>query len=115
MIEIGGAPGFRGRDRLAQRGDDFGRAQRELGELVLAQRRRELRRSGIEVNHAAGPVEQASEIQFAAGESYPPCIVTEGRGTIQVSYKGKSYWVCCSGCKDLFNDNPEAILAEGLR
>ena len=51
-------------------------------------------------------------VAFAAGESYPLCIVTEGRGTIQVSYKGKTYWVCCTGCRDLFNDNPEAVLAE---
>ena len=32
--------------------------------------------------------------------------------TIAVSYKGKTYYVCCSGCRDLFNENPEAILAE---
>ena len=51
-------------------------------------------------------------VSFAAGESGPVCIVTEGRGTIQVSHKGKSYYVCCSGCKDLFNKDPEAILAE---
>jgi YHS domain-containing protein len=51
-------------------------------------------------------------VAFAAGESGPLCIVTEGRGTTQVSYKGKTYWVCCSGCKDLFNDDPEAVLAE---
>jgi YHS domain-containing protein len=51
-------------------------------------------------------------VAFAAGESGPVCIVTEGRGSIQVSYKGKSYYVCCSGCKDLFNKDPEAILAE---
>jgi YHS domain-containing protein len=51
-------------------------------------------------------------IAFAAGESGPVCIVTEGRGTIPVSYKGKTYHVCCSGCRDLFNENPEAILAE---
>ena len=51
-------------------------------------------------------------VAFAAGESYPLCIVTEGRGTTQVSYKGKTYWVCCSGCRDLFNDNPESVLAE---
>ena len=51
-------------------------------------------------------------VAFAAGESYPLCIVTEGRGTTQVSYKGKTYWVCCSGCKDLFNENPETVLAE---
>ena len=51
-------------------------------------------------------------VAFAAGESGPVCIVTEGRGSIQVSYKGKSYYVCCSGCKDLFNQDPEAVLAE---
>jgi YHS domain-containing protein len=51
-------------------------------------------------------------ISFAAGESGPLCIVTEGRGTIPVSYKGKTYYVCCSGCRDLFKENPEAVLAE---
>ena len=51
-------------------------------------------------------------VAFAAGESYPLCVVTEGRGTIQVSYKGKTYWVCCSGCRDLFKDQPERVLAE---
>jgi YHS domain-containing protein len=51
-------------------------------------------------------------VAFASGESGPLCIVTEGRGTISVSYKGKSYYVCCSGCKDLFNKDPESILAE---
>jgi len=51
-------------------------------------------------------------VAFAAGESGPICIVTEGRGTTPVSYKGKTYYVCCSGCKDLFNEDPEAILAE---
>ena len=51
-------------------------------------------------------------VAFAAGESYPLCIVTEGRGTIQVSYKGKTYWVCCTGCRDLFKDDPEWVLAE---
>jgi YHS domain-containing protein len=60
-----------------------------------------------------GEVGYAREgVQFAAGESYPTCIVTDGRGTIQVSYQGKTYWVCCSGCKDLFNEDPAAILAE---
>ena len=51
-------------------------------------------------------------VAFAAGESYPLCVVTEGRGTIPVSYKGKTYWVCCSGCRDLFHDQPESVLAE---
>jgi YHS domain-containing protein len=51
-------------------------------------------------------------VSFAVGESGPVCIVTEGRGSIAINYKGKTYYVCCSGCKDLFNENPEAILAE---
>lgn len=51
-------------------------------------------------------------VAFAAGESGPVCIVTEGRGTMTVSYKGKTYHVCCSGCRDLFKENPEAVLAE---
>ena len=51
-------------------------------------------------------------VAFAAGESGPVCIVTEGRGTTQVSYQGKSYYVCCSGCKDLFNKDPAGVLAE---
>jgi len=40
------------------------------------------------------------------------CIVTGGLGTIQVEYKGKMYWVCCTGCREAFIDDPEAILAE---
>jgi YHS domain-containing protein len=51
-------------------------------------------------------------VAFAVGESGPVCIVTEGRGTLLVSYKGKTYHVCCTGCRELFQENPEAILAE---
>lgn len=51
-------------------------------------------------------------VAFAAGDSTPVCIVTEGRGTIAVKYKGETYHVCCSGCKELFDDNPEAVIAE---
>jgi YHS domain-containing protein len=51
-------------------------------------------------------------ISFAAGDSYPLCIVTEGRGTITVKHQGKTYYVCCSGCKDLFEENPAAVIAE---
>jgi YHS domain-containing protein len=51
-------------------------------------------------------------VAFARDESYPLCVVTEGRGTIKVSYKSKTYWVCCTGCRDLFKDHPERVLAE---
>ncbi|MGF1580855.1 MAG: hypothetical protein ACFCD0_15945 [Gemmataceae bacterium] len=42
----------------------------------------------------------------------PECVVTGGRGTMAVSYDGKTYYVCCSGCRDAFNANPAKIIAE---
>lgn len=41
------------------------------------------------------------------------CIVTGGLGTIEVSHAGKTYYVCCTGCRDYFNESPEKVLAEG--
>jgi len=40
----------------------------------------------------------------------PECIVTGGAASIAVSYQGKTYYVCCSGCRDAFNENPEKFL-----
>jgi len=40
------------------------------------------------------------------------CVVTGGLGTSQVSFGGKSYWVCCSGCRDAFMENPEKFIKE---
>lgn len=46
---------------------------------------------------------------FAAGgggQNLPKCIMTGGASTMTVSYQGKTYPVCCTGCRDEFNDNP---------
>jgi YHS domain-containing protein len=45
----------------------------------------------------------------------PECIVTGGAGTIEVSYKGKTYYVCCTGCKQAFEDDPVGVLAEAAQ
>jgi len=45
------------------------------------------------------------------GSSGPKCVVTGGEGTSQVSYQGKEYYVCCSGCRQAFEDDPEGIIA----
>lgn len=50
-------------------------------------------------------------VNLAAGNK-KECVVTGGLGTMAVSYKGKTYYVCCSGCRDAFNENPEKIIAE---
>jgi YHS domain-containing protein len=47
---------------------------------------------------------------FAAGSAVtdlPKCIVTGGAATMTVSYQGKSFPLCCSGCKAEFDENPE--------
>ena len=46
------------------------------------------------------------------GGGQPQCIVTGGLGTIEVSYKGETYYVCCTGCKQAFDADPERILKE---
>ncbi len=49
---------------------------------------------------------------FARGPSGPECIVTGGHGSMTVAHAGKTYYVCCTGCRDLFLEDPEAVLAE---
>ena len=53
---------------------------------------------------------QGTKLEASEGNG-PECVVTGGKGTISVSHKGKSYFVCCTGCRDAFNDDPEGILA----
>ena len=38
------------------------------------------------------------------------CIVTGGLGTISVTHAGKTYSVCCEGCKQAFEADPEGTL-----
>jgi hypothetical protein len=40
------------------------------------------------------------------------CVVTGGLGTMPVSYMGKTYYVCCSGCRDEFNAEPKKYVDE---
>jgi hypothetical protein len=52
-------------------------------------------------------------VAFAGpGDNEPECPVSGGRGTIPVTYKGETYYVCCTGCRDAFKENPEKYLKE---
>ncbi len=44
---------------------------------------------------------------FAGGAKKSECVVTGGLGTVAVSYLGRTYYVCCSGCKDEFETDPK--------
>jgi YHS domain-containing protein len=50
-----------------------------------------------------------------AGADGPVCIVTGGKGTLTHVYKGKTYYFCCTGCRDAFIADPEGILAEAAK
>ena len=51
-------------------------------------------------------------VEFAGDDDKPECVVSGGLGTMPVTYKGKTYYVCCSGCRDAFNDEPEKYIKE---
>jgi hypothetical protein len=49
---------------------------------------------------------------FGTAAKKVECIVTGGLGTMPVTYKGVTYYVCCSGCRDAFNETPEKFVKE---
>ena len=48
----------------------------------------------------------------STGFNEKECVVSGGQGAGTVIYKGKTYYVCCSGCRDAFNESPEKFVAE---
>jgi hypothetical protein len=44
---------------------------------------------------------------LAGTSKKPECVVSGGSANIAVQYNGKTYYVCCSGCRDEFNANPK--------
>jgi hypothetical protein len=40
------------------------------------------------------------------------CVISGGLGTMQVSFQGKSYWVCCTGCQAAFEEDPARWIRE---
>ena len=55
---------------------------------------------------------------FAAGgseQALPECVLTGGAATMSVTYNGKTYPVCCSGCRDEFLADPEKYAARAAK
>jgi hypothetical protein len=52
------------------------------------------------------------DVPFTATDHSRDCVVSGGKGTIPVMYKGKPYYVCCGGCRDAFKDDPEKYIKE---
>jgi YHS domain-containing protein len=51
-------------------------------------------------------------VPFASTDNQFECVVSGGKGTMTVMYKGQTYYVCCSGCRDAFKDDPEKYIKE---
>lgn len=51
-------------------------------------------------------------VAFASVDKGPECIVSGGLGTMAVSHKGKTYYVCCTGCRDAFKEDPDKYVKE---
>lgn len=49
------------------------------------------------------------------GYAEKTCIISEGLGTMEVTWKGRSYWVCCTGCKAAFEEDPETWIARAAK
>lgn len=50
-----------------------------------------------------------------SGYAEKTCIISEGLGTMEVTWKGRSYWVCCTGCKAAFEEDPETWIARAAQ
>jgi hypothetical protein len=51
-------------------------------------------------------------VAFAGEGAKPECVVSGGLGTMTVLHMGKTYYVCCSGCRDEFLASPEKYVKE---
>ena len=97
----------------------------ELWQLAFAQQ--ENNRYLLEVSKRRGKADfarfdtvstQREGTSFAvsdAGYAEKTCIISEGLGTMEVTWKGRSYWVCCTGCKAAFEEDPETWIARAAK
>ena len=51
-------------------------------------------------------------VAFAVGSGKPECIVSGGLGATAVLFQGKTYYVCCGGCRTEFYEDPMKYILE---
>ena len=82
----------------------------ELRTLILFEKRQADQQSYTRIAEV-GYTREGTRLAGPGG-GQPECVVSGGLGTIKVEYAGKTYYVCCTGCQQAFNDDPEGILAD---
>lgn len=71
-----------------------------------------VQKRGIGIARRTVEVALSKEGAAFSGGKKAECIITGGLGTMAVSYNGKTYYVCCSGCRDEFNASPKKYVEE---
>jgi hypothetical protein len=51
-------------------------------------------------------------VAFASEDGGPECVVSGGLGTMPVMHGSKTYYVCCTGCRDAFKEQPDKYVKE---
>lgn len=98
-------------ERKDPKGDVYRLTMNTLADGVRFQFKLEKQEGGKGLFASVFQMNGNKEGESLAGTSKKPeCIVTGGAATIKVSYMGKDYFVCCTGCRDEFNANPEKFV-----
>ena len=67
----------------------------------------------IEVHRHLGPgLLESSYIPCVHRELADRGLTFQAQQPVPLTYKGETFYVCCSGCRDAFNENPEKYVKE---
>jgi hypothetical protein len=62
--------------------------------------------------YLVGATKEGVPFVASTGEVGPLCVVSYGPPTSPITYKGQTYYVCCSGCREAFREDPEKFIRE---
>jgi hypothetical protein len=62
--------------------------------------------------YVVGATKEGKPLVALSNEIGPLCVVSYGPPLTPISYKGKTYYVCCGGCRDEFRLDPEKYIKE---
>lgn len=108
-----------GRSLVAERTDDEAQEVQRLsinlvGEIrfVYLLEKRPISRKQFTRVFQVAATKEGESLGVAAKSNKPECVVSGGLGTMTVSHKGVTYYVCCTGCLEAFKDDPEKYIKE---
>jgi len=62
--------------------------------------------------YVVGATKEGKPLVETSAEIGPFCVVSYGPPLTPITYKGKTYYICCGGCRDEFRREPEKYIQE---